>query len=122
MAHNFCYVELTTPDPSKAKQFYQKVFDWKLEDETMGGLPYTFINPGEGLMGGIAQTHEKCEAPSMWMPYVSVSNLDEYVKKAETLGAKIHVPRQEVPGFGWFVIIQDPTGAVIGLWENQKKN
>jgi predicted enzyme related to lactoylglutathione lyase len=25
----------------------------------------------------------------------------------------------EVPGMGWFSIITDPTGAVLGLWQNK---
>jgi predicted enzyme related to lactoylglutathione lyase len=27
----------------------------------------------------------------------------------------------EVPGRGWFSIIVDPTGAMLGLWEYRKK-
>ena len=29
---SFCWIELNTSDPARAKEFYQKLFDWKLED------------------------------------------------------------------------------------------
>ena len=46
MANPFCHVELNTTDVNKAKTFYTKLFDWKLED-----VPgdYTMIKVGEVL-------------------------------------------------------------------------
>ncbi|MGH8773190.1 MAG: VOC family protein, partial [Burkholderiales bacterium] len=48
MANPFCHVELNSNDLSKAKSFYQKLFDWKLEDMPMGEMTYTMIGVGEG--------------------------------------------------------------------------
>jgi predicted enzyme related to lactoylglutathione lyase len=36
MANPFVHVELNTTDVNKAKAFYGKLFDWKLEDVDMG--------------------------------------------------------------------------------------
>ena len=52
MANPFVHVELNTTDVGKAKDFYGKLFDWKLEDMA-GGMDYTLINVGEGTAGGI---------------------------------------------------------------------
>jgi len=27
----------------------------------------------------------------------------------------------EVPNFGWFSVVKDPTGAVLGLWQPKSK-
>ena len=52
MANPFVHVELNTQDVGKAKDFYGKLFDWKLEDMA-GGMDYTLIKVGEGTAGGI---------------------------------------------------------------------
>jgi predicted enzyme related to lactoylglutathione lyase len=37
--------------------------------------------------------------------------------KAKSLGATVKKDVTEVPGMGWFSIIEDPTGAALGLWK-----
>ncbi|PYS67649.1 MAG: VOC family protein, partial [Acidobacteria bacterium] len=36
MANPFVHVELNTTDVEKAKSFYSQLFDWELEDMSMG--------------------------------------------------------------------------------------
>lgn len=55
--------------------------------------------------------------PSHWMPYVQVENLETYTQKAEKLGAKVIVPPTKIKNGGSFSIIQDPSGAAIGLYQ-----
>ncbi len=38
MANPFVHIELHTGDTSRAKEFYNGLFSWKLEDVPMGGL------------------------------------------------------------------------------------
>lgn len=117
MAHPFVHVELNTTDLSKAKTFYGKLFDWELEDVPMGpGATYTMIKPGEGTGGGMV-THPMPGTPSMWLAYVLVDDVAAATGKAKSLGAKVVKDVTEVPGAGWLSIIEDPTGAVLGLWK-----
>ena len=53
MRNPFVHVELVTTDVAKAKSFYGKLFNWKLEDVDMGDMIYTLIKAGEGAGGGI---------------------------------------------------------------------
>ena len=72
MANPFVHVELNTTDPAKAKDFYGKLFAWKLEDMQMGpDLTYTMIDPGEGTGGGLLKQLAP-GAPSAWLAYVDV--------------------------------------------------
>jgi predicted enzyme related to lactoylglutathione lyase len=123
MPNTFVHTELNTTDPKKAKDFFGKLFDWKLEDMDMGpGGTYTLIKAGEGMGGGggIMQ-HPMPGAPSVWIPYVLVANLAASTSKAKSLGAQIIKENVPVPNMGKFSIIADPTGAVLGLWEAQAK-
>ncbi len=117
MANPFVHVELTTPDPDKAKAFYRALFGWKLDDVEMGpGVVYTMIDGGEGTGGGIMQSPAP-DVPTAWLPYVRVDDIRAATDTATFHGARLCRDVTEVPNAGWFSIIQDPTGAAIGLWQ-----
>jgi predicted enzyme related to lactoylglutathione lyase len=116
MANPFVHVELNTTDLNKAKTFYGKLFDWKLEDMPMGADSYTMIKVGEGTGGGMMKQMVP-GAPSAWLAYVNVDDINAATKKAKSLGATIVKDVTEVMGAGWLSIIVDPTGAPLGLWK-----
>ena len=116
MANPFVHVELSTTDVGKAKTFYSKLFDWKLEDITTGAGDYTMINTGGEHGGGIMQ-QPMPGAPSMWMAYVLVDDIDVSTAKVRSLGGTVVQDKMEVPGMGWLAVIVDPTGAMLGIWK-----
>ena len=117
MANAFVHAELNTTDVAKAKAFYGKLFDWKLEDIPMGeGETYTMVDVGDGTGGGIMQQMIP-GASSDWMPYVGVDDIQAATKKAKSLGANILKDVTEVMDMGWLSIFKDPTGAIVGLWQ-----
>jgi hypothetical protein len=118
MANPFVHVELHTKSVPKAKAFYSKLFDWKLKDVPFPGFGvYTTIDVGrKGTAGGMMRQRVP-GAPSDWMPYVHVKDIDAATKKAKKLGAKVTKGVTEVAGMGRLSIILDPTGATLGLWE-----
>jgi predicted enzyme related to lactoylglutathione lyase len=118
VSNPFCHVELNTTDVKKAKDFYTKLFDWKLEDvpaPTPDGA-YSMIKVGEGTGGGLMKNPIP-GAPSFWLSYVLVDDIDASTKKAKSLGATVMKDVTEVMGTGWLSIIADPTGAHLGLWK-----
>jgi len=115
MPNPFVHVELATNDLPKAKDFYSKLFNWKLKDEPDFG--YTLIEPGSGPEGGMMKNPVP-GVPSHWLAYVQVDDVAASAAKAKSMGATICKEKTEVPGFGWFVVITDPTGAALGLWES----
>lgn len=116
MAHPFVHCELNATDVGAAKTFYGALFGWELKDEIMPTGPYTMIGVGdEGTGGGILQ-QKIPGAPSSWVPYVLVNDIEGDTKKAESLGATVMVPVTDI-GMGKLSILVDPTGAPIGLWQ-----
>jgi predicted enzyme related to lactoylglutathione lyase len=118
VSNPFCHVELNTTDVKKAKDFYTKLFDWKLEDvpaPTPDGA-YTMITVGEGTGGGLMKNPIP-GAPSFWLSYVLVDDINASTRKAKSLGATVMKDVTEVMGAGWLSIITDPTGAPLGLWK-----
>lgn len=118
MGNPFVHVELMTNDVGKAKAFYGKLFDWKLDDMPMPEMTYTMIRVGEGTGGGL-MPNPIPGAPSMFVPYVLVDDLKAAKTKAVSLGGNVMKDITEVPNAGSFVIINDPTGGVLGLWQQK---
>jgi predicted enzyme related to lactoylglutathione lyase len=116
MGNPFVHAELMSTDIKRSKDFYGKMFDWKLEDVPMDDMTYTMINVGGGTGGGMLKNPIP-GAPSSWMAYVQVSDIKAATAKAKTLGANVMKDVTEVMGMGWLSIITDPTGAMLGLWQ-----
>ena len=116
MGNPFVHIELNTTDVDRAKAFYGKLFDWEMKDMPMPVGTYTILDVGKGTGGGI-MAQLMPDAPSAWLPYVQVDDIDAATKKARSLGADIMKASEEVPGMGWLTIFTDPTGAHLGLWE-----
>jgi uncharacterized protein len=119
MGNPFVHMELMTTDVGKAKAFYGRMFDWKLEDMDMGDMTYTMIRVGEGTGGGLMK-NPMPNATSLWVAYVEVADVEAATAKAKSLGANVLKDVAEIPSAGAFSIIGDPTGAMLGLWQSKK--
>lgn len=118
MANPFVHIELQTRDLAKARDFYSRLFDWKLEDIPApgGDMPYTIIDVGEGTGGGMFASQDP-EVPSHWLAYVGVDDIDASTATARDLGATILQGVMQIGDYGWLSVIRDPTGAVFAMWK-----
>lgn len=116
---HFLWVELMSHDFAKASKFYGELLGWKATEMPMPDGNYTiFTKDGANVAGGMQMPAEvPAEAPSFWVGYIHVPDIDKSVKTAEAEGAKLLMPVMEVPNVGRFVHIQDPTGAVVAIMQ-----
>jgi predicted enzyme related to lactoylglutathione lyase len=118
MGNPFAHIELNTDDVAKAKKFYTQLFDWKLEDMTGDGMPYTMINAGKDPGGGMMKKMDS--APTTWLPYVHVASVKTTLDKASKAGAQVVLPYHEIGDMGAIGVFVDPSGAALGVWEMGK--
>lgn len=115
----FYWNELVTEEVDEAKKFYTTVLGWTLEEMAMpSGGKYTVAKMGGKPVGGImnsADIEDGDDIPSHWMSYIHVADVDAVVAKVEKAGGEIAKPCFDVPGVGRIAIIEDPTGAMIGI-------
>jgi len=120
----FCWPELVASDSEKAKEFYKSLFNWNINDVPIGNdTVYSMAAIGDKAVGAMYQRFpEQSEqgVPSHWASYVSVSNVDEAVEKAGSLGAGIIMEPMDVFDAGRMAVIQDPTGGIVSLWQPVK--
>ena len=117
---SFCWPELATPDPARAKAFYSSLFGWTAVDVPSAGGTYSLLQlRGKDVAGlRVLMADEKERGiPSHFLSYVSTASADASAGKAKMLGGTVLFGPFDVEGIGRMAIVQDPGGAVFALWE-----
>jgi len=102
--------ELQATDPDAARKFYTSLFGWgaKVSPE------YTEWTIGGRSIGGMMKSQAP-GAPSHWLVYFVVDDCDASTKKAQSLGARTHVPPMDIANVGRFSVVADPQGAFFAM-------
>ena len=114
---HFHWNDLMTPDPERAKQFYQKAIGWTFEGMPMDdGATYWVAYADGEMAAGIFPTNRPAfeGVPEGWMSYLAVDDVDARVKTAVAAGAQLMRPIFDVPHVGRIAILTEPGGAGIG--------
>ena len=112
----FVWFEHHSPDPAKALAFYGPLLGWKSQAMPMGDHTYNIIMNGDTGIGGMTTAQQG--APSAWMSYLSVVDVDASHKKALANGAKSLMAPMDFGSVGRAAVISDPTGATLSLWRD----
>jgi len=114
----FCWNELMTRDPKKARDFYGPMLGWTFDAMAMpdGHGTYWVAKQADKPSAGIFEMKgdEFANIPTHWFSYIEVDNVDKRVAAATKAGAKLRRPIFDVAGVGRIAIIEDPVGAVVG--------
>ncbi|NPE30038.1 VOC family protein [Methanococcoides sp. SA1] len=119
------HFQLPVDNVDRAKEFYQKLFDWTITD--MGfkrdyqlittvptddkGIP---LEVG-GINGAIFKRESVDEYPSI---VVTVDSIEDSLKKVEGSGGKVVRQKETVMEIGYYAEIIDTEDNLIGLWED----
>ena len=114
------YVDLMTPDPKGAADFYGPLFGWEIQEvpvDDQGNVYFTASKEGDSVTGISAQMPELAGHPAFWNVYLAVDDVDAATAKVEGAGGKIDAGPFDVMDLGRMSSIQDPTGARVNLWQ-----
>jgi predicted enzyme related to lactoylglutathione lyase len=104
--------EVQAKNPAKQQQFFAELFGWEVDANNP--MSYGMVAAGgkDGIGGGIGATEDSARVTF----YVQVSDINDLLVQAESLGAKTVMPRTDI---GMVVMAQfrDLEGNVIGLIE-----
>jgi PhnB protein len=103
--HTVVHFEIPADDPERAAQFYRELFGWEIsrwEGSAGGGAEYWMVKTvptdaaGQptrpGVNGGLMRRMFPGQAP---VNYVGVASVDDCVRRAEQLGAKVNLERRQ---------------------------
>lgn len=111
--------DLTVENAEQVRDFYSEVVGWKFTEHAMKEYSdFNMVNSSDGeVVAGICHKRgENKNLPSQWLNYVAVENVEAALEKCKALGGKIIEGPKEV-GKSKFVVIQDPAGAYLALWQ-----
>ncbi len=129
MDHTVVHFEIPADDPERAAKFYRELFGWEISKwgGPVGGgegMEYWMVQTvptdaaGQptrpGVNGGLMRRMMPGQTP---VNYIGVASVDEFVRRAERLGARVVVPKMPVPTMGWFAQLQDTEGNVFAVWQ-----
>ncbi len=112
-----CWADLMSSDIDAARVFYPEVLGWTAGDRNSEFGGYMMFFKDDQPVAGAMSSEPGSDQASAWTPYLSVSNAQEFVTRAENNGATVFMGPQVVGDIGTMAILADPAGATIGLWE-----
>lgn len=121
MAHGqMTHLELPADDAGRARRFYEGLLGWEFSE--MPEFPDYFLFSFGAIdsAGGAIGIRDQ-SAPHQLRLYIEVDSIDPLLPKVAELGGKVVEPKREIPGQGWFAVIDDTEGNQIGLYENLPK-
>ncbi len=117
----FCWPELATTDQKGAGAFYHALFGWDVIDSPIGpGEVYSIYEMrGKPVAAGFAlnAAMRKQGVPPHWASYVAVADADATAKRVRELGGRVLADPFDVMTYGRTAVLQDPTGAILSLWQ-----
>ena len=123
------HFDIPYDDQERAKKFYQDVFGWQINKfadmdyyvcVTCKTDPKTAMPTElEAINGGLIKRDPTTEHPVI---IIDVPSIDEHIKKIESAGGKVVMPKTEIGNFGLYAKVSDTEGNVIGIWQLLKKN
>lgn len=115
------WVELQTPDQSAAKDFYSALFGWSYVDQPMlEGAIYSTATVHGAQVAAIAPQpigSSPVDTPAQWNTFLAVDDVDAAAAEVEPAGGDLILPAFDVGDAGRMVVLTDPTGAPVGLWQ-----
>ena len=112
------WVDLSTPDPAAAKEFYGGLFGWEAADagpveETGGYAMFTLRGKQVAGIGPLMDPNQ----PAVWSTYVSTDDADAAVGRAREAGGQVIVEPMDVMDAGRMAFVAHPAGGYVGLWQ-----
>jgi len=113
------WIDMTTDDAPKIRDFYKAVVGWDTDDVDMGGYSdYVMKMPasGEGVTGICHSKGSNVDLPSGWLIYIVVADVEKSAAACTAGGGNVILEPRALSG-GRFCIIEDPGGSVAALYQ-----
>ena len=121
MPNTFDWIEIRTTDIEEVARFYENVFGWRItEQESADGLAVWLFDTGgepriQNLRRGGIWARPAGESPGI-VVYVLVEDIEATLAKVTALGGKA-VGLKTPQGSAYRAYFADPSGNILGLWE-----
>ncbi|MCW4043512.1 MAG: VOC family protein [Candidatus Bathyarchaeota archaeon] len=113
--NGICYVEIPTTNSHKSREFYKRVFEWKMD---VSENDYVMFTTPDNEGGGF-NTSNKPSQDGVIL-YIEVEDIEKKLKDIEEAGGKRVKDKTKISDeFGFYALFTDPCENIIGLWANK---
>lgn len=111
------WFEIPTTDMARARGFYEAMLDAKLIEYPGAEPCFIFPHEGGSVSGALVTRAGQEPSGQGTTVYLNVDGkLDASLERAQAAGAKVVVPRTQIPGgFGFYACMIDSEGNHVGL-------
>jgi uncharacterized protein len=109
------WVDIGTPNPTAAVQFYSGLFGWEGQDMGEEAGHYTIVTKDGKQVAAISPAQDP--GPPRWTTYVNVDDVDAVAAKVEAAGGAVVMAPMDVMTAGRMAIFSDTTSAVVAAWQ-----
>lgn len=110
------HFDINAEDPARAVQFYGDVFGWTFQ-KWDGPMDYWMITTGKGGLGIDGGLSKRTDGNASTMNTIEVPSVDDYLERITRAGGKVTMPKDAIPGVGWFAAFEDPDGNHFGIMQ-----
>ena len=106
------YLRIPALDPQASAAFYEAVFGWNVRRDREDPA----FEDGTGHVIGHLSADHAVAGEAGVRPYVFVESIDEATQKIVANGGEV-VTEPYPEGDLWVAVFRDPSGNVLGLWQ-----
>ena len=113
------WTDLTVENAAELRDFYAEVTGWQSSPVDMGGYnDYNMNAPASGQpKAGVCHARgSNASLPPQWLIYITVEDVDLSARRAVERGGSVVAEPRDMGDMGRYCVIQDPAGAVAGLF------
>jgi predicted enzyme related to lactoylglutathione lyase len=110
--NHLAHFAIHASDVSRAKRFYESVFDWQFATYP-GGHDFVQIKSPEGAVLGAVQSREYNPAKQDILGFecsINVDDVEATTRAVEAAGGTMLMRKTPIPGVGWVIKFLDSEG------------
>ena len=116
------WFEISVTDISRAKKFYESIFEIQMEEMEMPGMKYAMFpfDPMKGkVAGGLAQSPMHTPGTTGSIIYLNANpDLQKVLDRIEKAGGTITMPKTSIGQNGFMAFFMDSEGNAMALHSN----
>ncbi|MDN6486269.1 MAG: VOC family protein [Ancrocorticia sp.] len=118
------WIDVGSNNAESSRALYRDLFGWVFEDQGEQFGHYELVSQGGDVIAGFMDVAgmsmpDGTPIPDRWDVFLAVEDMAARLDLAVAHGATVLSSSVTMPGLGAFAIIEDPTGAIVGLWESR---
>jgi len=109
------WIDLGSPDPQGAADFYGALFGWDAPEGPPETGGYRVCMIGDRAVAGIGPAQNP--GPPVWATYIAVESADATAEKVSAAGGQVILAPMDVLDVGRMAVFTDSVGAFFSVWQ-----